>query len=92
MASPAWKSSVADDLESRLAPLGAWSLRPLAPRDSLTSPLLATLAGAAGLAGLSCFLVNVTRIAAHARPAAVDSSQYAPRASLPRIGKEGHIS
>ncbi len=86
-----------EELYSRRLAKAGWFLWVVALRGSLLaifipSPSLATLAGAAGLAGLSCFLVNVTRIAAHARPAAVDSSQYAPRASLPRIGKEGHIS
>ncbi len=86
-----------EDLYSRRLAKAGWLLWVAALSGSLVaipipSRSLATLAGTAGLAGLGCFLVNVTRIAAHARPAAVDSIQHASRGSLPGIGKKGHIS
>lgn len=53
---------------------------------------LAVVAGIAALAALGCFLMNVARIAAHARSATTEPLDSAARGRPLRAGKEGHIS
>lgn len=85
-----------DLYDRRLAKTG-WVLWVAALAGSLAAILstnrpLATAAGVAAFAGLGCFLVNVARIAAHARPATTATLQHAARIRLPGIGRKEHSS
>jgi len=85
-----------DLYDRRLAKTG-WVLWAGALASSLAAILisnrsLATAAGAAALAGLGCFLVNVARIAAHVRTSATTTTPLATPGRIPGIGKEERFS
>lgn len=85
-----------EDLYDRRIAKAGWAFWVAGLASSLVAILisnrsLATAAGIAALAGLGCFLANVGRIAAHARPSTA-SNEYSARIRFPGTGKEGQVS
>jgi len=86
-----------EDLYDRRLAQAGWCLWVCALAGTLVAlaagnRALAIAAGVAALAALGCFLMNVARIATHARSATAEPLDSAARGGPLRAGKEGHVS